>query len=184
MSERPGADFVGDPVGWLRERTPWLLAPELGTCLVGTQALAIACRREGLAPPTPHDIDLAWAPDVEQGARLLEEHGVAMASTDGNLARGTLAMKVDGQRLEITTFRAANKDAPIQQRIVEDLRERDMTVGALAVQLTDGTLHDPCDGLADYRARRIVAAGDPADRVREHPVRWVRYFRKAWEWGF
>ena len=184
MTEGSGAGFTGDPVGWLRDRAPWLLAPELGCCLVGTQALAIACRRSGLEAPRPHDIDLAWALNVEEGSRLLSEHGVAMASTDGNLARGTLAMKLDGQRLEITTFRAANTTASVHERILSDLNERDMTVGALALQLADGTLHDPCGGVEDYVARRIVAVGDPADRVREHPVRWLRYFRKAWEWGF
>jgi tRNA nucleotidyltransferase (CCA-adding enzyme) len=30
----------------------------------------------------------------------------------------------------------------------------------------------------------VVAVGDAAARVREHPVRWLRYYRKAREWDF
>lgn len=178
-----GADTQPDPVAFLRTEAPWLFAPELGTCVVGSQALAIACHRTGLAGPRPVDLDLAWTLTPVEGTALLQRHGVFVATTEGNQARGTLAMKVGGRRIEITTFRTGAA-GPIEDRIVADLGERDMTIGALALQLANGRLHDPHDGLGDFRERRIAPVGDAAQRVREHPIRWLRYYRKAHELGF
>ncbi|MBK8099067.1 MAG: hypothetical protein IPK26_18320 [Planctomycetes bacterium] len=168
----------------LQERVPWLLAPELGVCVVGTHALAIACADAGLQGPRPADLDLAWALSVEAGQTLLQQHGVHVPTTDNNQDRGTLALKLAGQRLEITSFRAGDPAAPMRERIAADLGARDMTVGALAVELATGVVHDPTGGLEHWRKRRIVPVGDPAARVHEHAVRWLRWYRKAHEWGF
>lgn len=168
----------------LREQAPWLLQPELGTCVVGTAALTIACAARGVSGPEPADLDLAWALDVEPARRLLEQHGVFVPTTDGNQERGTVAARIGGQRVEITTFRNSDAAAPMATRIDTDLRARDMTVGAIACELGSGRIHDPLGGLQHWQQRRIVAVGDPADRIREHPVRWLRYYRKAHEWGF
>lgn len=171
-------------LGQVVAAAPWLLRPDLGTCVVGSLALAIACRRAGVAGPAPRDLDFAWALEVEAGRALLSEHDALVPTTTGSEGRGTLAMKVAGQRIEVTTFRAGDPAWPLSRRIAADLAARDMTVGAVALELATGALHDPCGGLADWRARRIAAVGDVAARVREHPVRWLRYFRKANEWGF
>ncbi len=178
------APAAADEVAFLREHAAWLFAPELGVCVVGSAALAIACVRAGLTGPRPGDLDLAWALDVAAGEALLRRHGVFLKATEGNLTRGTLAAKVAGRRLELTTFRGRDPAAPMAQRITDDLAERDMTIGALALQLTGDELHDPQQGLRDWQERRIRAVGAPADRVREHPVRWLRYYRKAHELGF
>lgn len=178
----PAPGFVALP--FLRAHAPWLFAPELGVCLVGSQALAHACRAASVPGPNPVDIDLAWPLDVAAGTALLQQHGVFVATTVGNQDRGTLAMKVGGRRLEVTTFRAANTTAPLGERIVADLGERDMTIGAIAVQLADERVHDPHQGLAHWQQRRIVPVGHPADRVREHAIRWLRYYRKAHELEF
>ncbi len=176
--------MVDDPLERLRATAPWLCAPELGTCVVGSAALAIACARHSLRGPRPGDLDLAWALAPDAGAALLQRHGVFLPTTDGNVARGTVAMKLDGQRVEITTFRGAGAFANARERIAGDLAERDMTIGALAVELAGGALHDPHDGLDDWCERIVRPVGDPAQRVREHPVRWLRYYRKAHELGF
>jgi tRNA nucleotidyltransferase (CCA-adding enzyme) len=176
--------LLDDPIGWLRAHAEWLFAPSLGVCLVGSQALAIACRRAGISGPSPRDLDLAWALDIVEGQRLLEQHGVFLATTEGNLQRGTLALKLGGLRLEVTSFRDGAPHNPIDERIQADLMARDMTIGALAVQIASGEVHDPCGGLAHWRERRVVPVGDVAQRVHEHPVRWIRYVRKANEWEF
>ena len=59
-----------------------------------------------------------------------------------------------------------------------------MTIGGLAVELATGRIHDPHAGLEHWQQRRIAAIGDAADRVREHPIRWLRYYRKAHALGF
>lgn len=152
-------------------------------CVVGSSALAEACRRAGHRGPDVADLDLAWALGVEPGTALLRTHGVWRATTDANQGRGTLALSLDGRRIEITSFRGG-VEGPMRDHIEADLAARDMTVGALAWWLCEDSLLDPLGGLDDWCAKRIVPVGQPIDRVREHPVRWLRYYRRAHQWGF
>lgn len=175
---------LDDPTAFVRTHAPWLLAPELGTCLVGSQALAIACARRGVEGPRPKDLDLAWALDVDRGRSVLQQHGAFVPTTTGNESRGTLAVRIGLLRCEITTLRAGEPTMSLGERIRCDLAARDMTCGAAAVLLATGEVFDPHGGVDDWIARRVVPVGDPKDRVREHPVRWLRWFRKASEWGF
>lgn len=178
------APRLDDPIAFVRSHAPWLLEPGLGTCLVGSQALAIACARRGVEGPRPKDLDLAWALDVETGRSVLQQHGAFVPTTTGNEGRGTLAARIGPLRCEITTLRAGDPTMPLGERIRRDLSARDMTCGAAAVLLATGEVFDPHGGVDDWVARRVVPVGDPKDRVREHPVRWLRWFRKASEWGF
>jgi tRNA nucleotidyltransferase (CCA-adding enzyme) len=180
----PADDAALAPLPFLRQHAPWLCARELGVAIVGSQALAHACRVAGIPGPSPVDLDLAWALAPDAGAALLQQQGVFVPTTVGNQDRGTLALKVGGRRLEITSYRAANVDAPLRERLHADLAERDMTIGAIAVTLADEQVHDPHHGLAHWQSRRIVPVGHPADRVREHAIRWLRYYRKAHELEF
>lgn len=176
---------MSDALAEIRHAAPWLLDPRLGTCIVGSTALAEACRRAALAGPRVLDVDLAWSLDVDAGEALLRDQGVFCATTEHNRGRGTLAFKVGGVRHEITTLRGpVEPGASLERRIAVDLGLRDMTVGALAWRLDSDTILDPMHGLDDWRARRIVPCGDPAERVREHGIRLVRYYRRAHEWGF
>ena len=172
-----------DPIAFLRAEAAWLFAEDLGVCIVGSTALAIALQRAGEPGPRPVDLDLAWPLDPGAGTALLQKHGVFVPTTGGNVERGTLAMKAGGRRIEITTFRGGTAELPLARRIAADLAERDMTIGATAVELATLRVHDPHGAVADWRARRIAPVGDPAQRVREHAVRWLRYYRKAHELG-
>ena len=169
----------------IRTRAPWLLAPELSTCAVGSTALAEACRRAHVSGPNAADLDLAWALDVEKGTELLQAHGVFVPTTAASRARGTVALRIGEQRCELTAFRGEPPpDATLDARLTHDLALRDMTGGALAWRLADDQLVDPLHGLQHWRERRIVPCGDPAARVAEHPIRFLRYHRRAHEWGF
>ncbi len=178
------ANPTTDPIAYVRENAPWLCAPEIGACLVGSAALAVACERAGIAPPRPKDVDFAWALDIESGRALLEQRRCLVPTTTGNLERGTLALRIGELRCELTTLRASDASMSMPERIERDLRARDMTCGAVAVELATGAVHDPCGGMQDWKDRRVRACGDVAQRVREHPIRWVRYYRKAREWDF
>lgn len=167
----------------LRQHAPWLLEPRLGVCVVGSGALARACESAGIEGPTVGDLDLAWGLSVDEGDALLTEKGVGRPTTVANRSRGTLALMLDGERIEVTTFRSST-DGPIEERITADLAERDMTVGAIAWWLAEDRILDPQDGLRHWREHRIVPCGDAAARIGEHPIRWLRYYRRACEWGF
>lgn len=166
----------------LSREAPWLFAPELETCVVGSAALAEACRRADVECPSVRDIDLAWRLRVADGAALLRSHGVVLPVTTGNLERGTLACRIGGRRIEITTFRGQGADHAA--RIHDDLARRDMTIGALAWKLEDDTLLDPFHGLDHWRSARIEPVGDARERIDEHPIRYLRYFRRAHSLGF
>jgi tRNA nucleotidyltransferase (CCA-adding enzyme) len=121
---------------------------------------------------------------VEPGRKKLEAAGVGLETTKGNEARGTLALKLGRQRIEITSFRGDSEAASQEERIRADLLARDMTVGALAWWLSEDKVLDPAGGLEHWQQKRVVPVGDPEQRIAEHPVRWLRYYRKAHEWGF
>lgn len=176
--------WTSEPRAWLAREAPWLADAALGTCIVGSAALAEACRRSGLAGPRVGDLDLAWALDGAAAEDLLRTRGVFVATTEQNRARGTLAAKLGGARLEITSYRGPTGNGDLDARLRDDLARRDMTVGALAWRLHDDAIVDPLHGLADWKERRIVACGDAAIRVAEHPIRLLRYHRRAHEWGF
>ncbi len=58
--------------------------------------------------------------------------------------------------------------------IEDDLRRRDFTINAMAVELPGGRWIDPHGGRADLNARLLRAVGDPATRFREDPLRILR----------
>ncbi|MBK8980388.1 MAG: hypothetical protein IPM29_31185 [Planctomycetes bacterium] len=161
---------------------PWLLAAELGVAVVGTTALAEACRRAGLPAPTAGDLDLAWALDVEAGDRLLRERGLALPITANSRERGTLAFRLGGERIEITSYRGGG-DGPVRERLERDLWLRECTIAAIAWSLVDDEIVDPCGGLQHWRERRLEPCGDARERVAEHPIRLLRAYRRAFAWG-
>lgn len=183
-AQKAASPPASEVIAFLQQEAAWLADPRLCTCIVGSSALAIACKNAGIDGPKTGDIDLAWGLDIDLGRALLQHRSVLMQTTDGNLDRGTLAMKLGGRRIEVTTFRKGNPADPAAARITADLLARDMTIGAIAYEIATGVVHDPANGLRDWQERRIAPVGDPAERVAEHPVRWLRYLRKAHELDF
>lgn len=151
---------------------------------MGSVALEEACRRAGIAGPEAKDLDLSWALDLDQGTALLADKGVLHPTTAANRERGTLAMRLHDRRVEITSFRGPDPTLPLADRIAADLHGRDMTVGAVAWWLAEDRILDPLKGLEHWQQQKIVPVGDPETRIREHPVRWLRYYRRAQQWGF
>ncbi len=161
----------------------FLRDPDLEASIVGSTALWEACRREGLMlPPRPKDLDIAWKLGTDEGRRLLEERGVQVTATPGNLDRGTLGANFEGFRVEFTTYRGGGSQ--VGERIREDAALRDMTIGALFWTLWNDEILDPLAGLEDWRQGVIKACGSPRERILEHPIRALRYLRKVTLLGF
>jgi tRNA nucleotidyltransferase (CCA-adding enzyme) len=101
------------------------------------------------------------------------------------IEHGTVTVLLGGLTFELTTLRAdrsySDGRRPEQidfvQSIDEDLARRDFTVNAIAFEPTAETLIDPYDGLADLRARRLRAVGEPAQRFAEDGLRVLRAAR-------
>lgn len=157
--------------------------PGLEVCIVGSRALFEACRRaEFPLPPEPEDLDLAWGLDPDRGREYLEGLGLEVTGTQGNQDRGTIAVQLSGKRVEITSYRGGGAD--IAERIAKDAQLRDMSIGALYWKLWTDQIADPMDGLSDWGFGSIRACGSAADRIQEHPIRALRYLRRATELGF
>ncbi len=122
---------------------------------------------------------------------------------------GTVSVREAGEQHEVTTFRTDHDYADFRRphrvefgdTVEVDLARRDFTVNAIAwgaaapgAGLDPGAvgvtaapaapapapaLVDPFDGVADTRARRLRAVGEPAARFREDALRMVRAVRLA-----
>jgi poly(A) polymerase len=102
---------------------------------------------------------------------------------------GTVAFKIDGHTVEVTTFRTEMYDGNTRRPRVDfvdaledDLSRRDFTINAMA--LLGGELIDPFGGVADLEAGLIRAVGDPRERMREDPLRMLRAARFASQLSF
>jgi tRNA nucleotidyltransferase/poly(A) polymerase len=177
------SDPTMHPAQQVLQSAPWLAEPELEACIVGSTALRIACERAGLpTAPRPGDLDLAWRLDVDAGRALLAQHGLEPHATTGALSRGTLSVRIGEEHIEITSFRGQGES--FAERLQQDALGRESTIGALYVDLATDTVHDPLGGLEDWQEGRIRACGSAEERLREHPIRALRYLRKVTELGY
>lgn len=103
------------------------------------------------------------------------------------IKHGTLTVFYKANKIEVTTFRADGVYSDSRHpdsvefgvSIEEDLKRRDFTMNALAVNLSTGELSDPHDGRRDIRAKLIRAIGDASERFREDGLRLMRACRFA-----
>jgi len=104
---------------------------------------------------------------------------------------GTIGCEKDGERFEVTTFRAdvyrpesRKPEVTFSDDIVTDLSRRDFTVNAMAIALDDPTLVDPFDGLPDLAARRLRTPLSPEVSFDDDPLRMLRAARFVATLGF
>jgi len=104
---------------------------------------------------------------------------------------GTIAARINGHTVEITTYRADAYDNVTRKPIVEfgdslesDLVRRDFTVNAMALRLPERVLVDPWGGLEDLLAKRITTPGPPEVSFGDDPLRMLRAARFTSQLGF
>jgi poly(A) polymerase/tRNA nucleotidyltransferase (CCA-adding enzyme) len=93
--------------------------------------------------------------------------------------------------IEITTFRKESKysdfrhpdEVEFAQKLEEDLKRRDFTINALAIN-KDLEVLDYFDGLKDLKNKLIKTVGKPEERFKEDPLRMLRAIRLACELNF
>jgi tRNA nucleotidyltransferase (CCA-adding enzyme) len=98
-----------------------------------------------------------------------------------SLKHETVTLVYKGLHYEVTSILSAELPA---RTIEEDLVHRDFTINAMAYDLSQGIIIDPCNGNQDLKKRILRAAGDPVERFREDPLRLVRAIRISIELGF
>jgi len=138
--------------------------------------------RDRLLDRAEQDFDLATDAPPEVTRRLLAAAGADAVWAVGERF-GTVAAKLDGIQVEVTTFRGETPGA-FADTIEADLSRRDFTINAMAIDLECGRLVDPFGGETDLKAGVIRAVGDPRARFLDDPLRLLRAIRFAAQFGF
>ncbi len=108
------------------------------------------------------------------------------------IKHGTVTILYKGEKFETTTFRVEGtySDSRHPDRVDytndlwEDLKRRDFTINAMAVNPQERKLIDPYGGREDCKKRIIRALGDPAERFREDALRILRAVRFSTQLNF
>ena len=172
--ERPEIRFMPAeiPLPPILEKVMTVLPPDAEVYLVGGAVRDLLTSR--LSP----DFDFAVpSKGISLARSVANALQVDFMPLDDERDTGRVVIKnVDGSftYLDFATFRGADLE--------EDLRDRDFTINALALNLRDMTIIDPMNGAADIRAK-IIRACSP-DSMSHDPVRILRGVRQAAAFGF
>lgn len=144
------------------------------------------CVRDSLLGREPEDWDVTTSALPEE---TMEVFG-ALAIPTG-LQHGTVTVRTERKSVEVTTYRVdgAYRDhrrpdtVTFTRSLEEDLRRRDFTVNAMALDLR-GELRDPFGGRDDLERQILRCVGEPDRRFEEDALRIMRGLRFAAALGF
>ncbi len=135
------------------------------------------------------DLDFATNALPDEILRLVTP--ISDAQWDVGREFGTIAARIAGLTVEITTYRADEYALDSRKPVVAfgdnlegDLVRRDFTVNAMALRLPERILVDPWGGLDDLLARRITTPGPPEVSFGDDPLRMLRAARFTSQLGF
>lgn len=149
----------------------------------GFYAYAVGgCTRDYLLSRKPHDYDLCTNATPQQMHSVFSQYELV---TSGE-KHGTVGVIVDGEVVEITTFRVEGgyednrhpEYVEFVSDVEDDLSRRDFTVNAIAYRPGEGFL-DPFGGVEDLKNRVLRTVGSPEKRFSEDALRILRGVRLA-----
>lgn len=142
--------------------------------------------RRDLAPGDPASATASpgdW--DVATDARPEDVQRVFARVIPTGIAHGTVTVLLDGEQFEVTTLRGEGAytdgrrpdSVHFVDDIESDLARRDFTMNAIAYDPETDRVIDPFGGIADLRAKKLRAVGDPSERFAEDGLRVLRAAR-------
>ncbi len=146
------------------------------------------CCRDELLGKEPSDFDFASPLTPDEMEKMIvnsiNEHGDKRKCYNVGKKFGTVAFKMEGMKIELTTFRYERYDGKSRKPevefitdIKEDLARRDFTINAIAY---DGINYiDPYGGKFDLMSKVIKCVKNPKERFKEDPLRMFRMARFA-----
>lgn len=149
----------------------------------GFEAYAVGgCVRDSLLGKTPNDWDITTSAKPEDMKSVF----INFHCIDTGIKHGTVTVVIDGEPLEITTFRLDGeyednrhpKSVTFTSNLGADLGRRDFTVNAMAYSKMTGTV-DLFGGENDLKKKIIRCVGDPDRRFNEDALRILRALRFA-----
>ena len=144
----------------------------------GFQAYAVGgCVRDFLLGLKASDFDLCTNASPSEMIQVFSDYQLLLHGQK----HGTVAVVMDAEVVEITTFRAEGGYVDgrhpdwvkFVNRVDDDLARRDFTVNAMAYNPTTGFL-DPFGGQKDLENHVLRTVGDPETRFREDALRILR----------
>lgn len=134
------------------------------------------------------DVDIATNAHSDEIEKVVSTLGTVW--TQGRVY-GTIGVQTGGRDVEITTFRSeVYVDTSRKPRVTfgdsidADLRRRDFTINAMAIDARSLTLIDPLNGLQDLLEQRLMTPDDPTKTFSEDPLRMLRAARFVAQLGF
>ena len=135
------------------------------------------------------DLDFTTSANPDQILKVVKP--LATATWDIGREFGTIAAQIDGQQVEITSYRADSYDNSSRKPTVEfgdnledDLIRRDFTVNAMALRLPSRVFVDPHQGLRDLMLQTLKTPTDPEVSFSDDPLRMMRAARFTSQLGF
>ena len=154
----------------------------------GYEAYAVGgCVRDMLMGKCAHDFDITTSALPEETKQVFKNE----RTIETGLKHGTLTVLLDGESLEITTYRVDGEyldnrhpqSVSFTRKLQDDLSRRDFTMNALVYNDKEGVL-DYFGGKEDIENKIIRAVGDPERRFTEDALRILRAIRFSSALGF
>lgn len=129
--------------------------------------------------------------DITTSATPQEVKGLFSKTVDTGIKHGTVTVILDGEEIEVTTFRSDGEyvdnrkpeNVTLVKDVHDDLARRDFTINALCYNNHEGII-DIFSGVTDLKNKIIRAIGNPEDRFREDALRILRAVRFSAQLGF
>ena len=145
--------------------------------------------RDALLDREVTDLDLTTSARPDECAAIVKP--LASAMWDAGRAFGTVAARVAGETVEITTYRrdayvpsSRKPEVTFGDTLDGDLRRRDFTANSIAVRLPSMAIVDPTDGIAAIVERRLTTPSPALESFDEDPLRMLRAARFTAQLGF
>lgn len=176
----------------LEENTQHPLLTKLGEAFAAQGyelALVGGPVRDAILGRQAPDLDFTTSANPDQILKVVKP----MASATWDIGRefGTIAAQIDGEQVEITSYRADSYDKDSRKPTVEfgdnledDLIRRDFTVNAMALRLPSRVFVDPHQGLRDLMLQTLKTPTEPEISFSDDPLRMMRAARFASQLGF
>ncbi len=139
------------------------------------------CVRDLLLGKNPPDFDIATSAKPQDLAKIFE-----ISHQEEKFGTTTLTLGQNKEiKVEITPFRKERDYKDLRhpekiewtQSIEEDLKRRDFTVNAIALDPLGNKIVDPFEGRKDLKNKVIKAVGNPEERFKEDALRMMRAAR-------
>ena len=137
----------------------------------------------------PHDYDVATNAMPDEGLELLEKLNIK--TVDTSKKHGTIVAIVEGEQVEITTYRVDGDyedlrhpvNVTLTRNVEEDVWRRDFTMNAIYLD-ENGEVKDITGGVSDIENGIIRTCGEPQKRFGEDALRILRALRFSAVLGF